>query len=130
MDSDDYDSKEERVEALKKEIKWFSDFENAEFELFNVNGFSNSRTIVPGASSWNYKFVIKTDPNGIDKWKEGMVKVDTVVFERDVINRIAKDRLSEWVTESEPECYVRVGDRVFMAVYRPEGIIYKSVVNL
>ncbi|NRA12803.1 MAG: hypothetical protein HRT57_12670 [Crocinitomicaceae bacterium] len=54
LDSDNYETKEERVEVLKKEIKSFSEFENAEFKLFNVNGFSNSRTTVPGASSWDY----------------------------------------------------------------------------
>ena len=63
LDSDNYKTKEERVEVLKKEIESFSEFGNAEFELFNVNGFSNSRTTLPGASSWDYKFAIKVKPS-------------------------------------------------------------------
>jgi len=39
LDSDKLDTKEECIEHLKNEIKSKSDFENAEFELFNVNGF-------------------------------------------------------------------------------------------
>lgn len=60
LDSDDFKTKEKRVDVLKKEIKYPSDFEDAEFELFNVNGFSNTRTGIPGASSWDYKFVLST----------------------------------------------------------------------
>lgn len=130
LDSDDYNTKEERIEVLKKEIKSFSEFENAEFELFNVNGFSNSRTTVPGASSWNYKFAIRVNPSDIDKWTDGMILIDSVDYNDSFMKTIIKERADDWRTESEPEMYTRKGDNVLMVVYRSEGILFKSVVNL
>ena len=130
MDSDDYNSKEERVEVLKNEIKSFSEFENAEFELFNVNGFSNSRTTVPGASSWNYEFAIKVNPSDLDKWTDGMIITDSSGYEDSWETKIIQERADDWRTDSEPEYYTRKGDDVIMVVYRDEGIIFKSVVNL
>lgn len=129
LDSDDYTSKRERVEILKKEIKSFSDFEDAEFELFNVNGFSNSRITVPGASSWNYKFVIKLDPSDIDKWTNGMVKIEAPEFNAQWMKKIIEKRENEWKTNSKPEFYIREGIGVTIIVYRPEGIIFKQVIN-
>lgn len=129
MDSDDYDTKEERVEAMKKEIKSFSDFENAEFELFNVNGFSNSRIALPGASSWDYKFVIKINPLEIDKWTKGMTQFKPDEYNTQWMSEIIQKRKSEWVTVTQPEFYNREGNIVTMIVYRSEGIIFKRVVN-
>ncbi|WP_299246716.1 hypothetical protein [uncultured Aquimarina sp.] len=130
LDSDDYDSKEERVEILRNQIKSFSEFENAEFELFNVNGFSNSRTTLPGASSWDYKFVIKIDPSDIKKWTEGMIQTIPEDHDDKWMKEIIEKRRMEWQTTSDPEKYTRNGDNVVMIVYRSEGIIFKRVVNL
>lgn len=60
-----------RVELLSAEKRKYSSIEDAEYDLFNVNGFSNQKMILPGASSWDYKFVIKVDPSDIHKWLEG-----------------------------------------------------------
>ena len=40
LDSDHFSTKTERVAVLKKEIKPYSEFHDAAFELFNVNGFT------------------------------------------------------------------------------------------
>jgi hypothetical protein len=130
LDSDDYGSKKERVETLKNEIKFYSDFENAEFELFNVNGFSNSRTTLPGASSWDYKFVVKVNPYEIDKWTNGMILIEPTDNNDEWMKKIIHERENKWKTESTPEFYTREGDNVMMIVYRSEGIIFKSVINL
>ncbi|WP_299442412.1 hypothetical protein [uncultured Aquimarina sp.] len=130
LDSDDYDSKEERVEILKNEIKSFSDFENAAFELFNVNGFSNSRTMLPGASSWDYKFVVKINPSEIGAWTNGMIKTKTKYHDDEWMKKIIEDRKVEWQTTSDPEIYTRQGENVLMIVYRSEGIIFKRIINL
>lgn len=129
LDSDDFNSREKRVEVLKNEIKSYSDFEDSAFELFNVNGFSNSRTIVPGASSWDYKFVIKVTPSDIDKWTEGMIKTEAGDYNGDWMDKVIEKRNSEWKTESQPEFYTRKGDNVAMIVYRSEGIIFKRVIH-
>ncbi|MCB9197411.1 MAG: hypothetical protein H6600_03060 [Flavobacteriales bacterium] len=129
LDSDNYDKKNERIEVLKKEIKAFSEIENAEFELFNVNGFSNSRTTVPGASSWDYKFAIKVNPSDIDKWTAGLIKIELDGNDKEWMDKIIEKRKNDWKTRTEPEFYTRKGDNVTVAVYRTEGIIFKRVIN-
>ncbi|WP_299314400.1 hypothetical protein [uncultured Aquimarina sp.] len=130
LNSDNYDSKVERVAILKNEIKYFSDFENAEFELFNVNGFSNSRTTIPGASSWDYKFIVKVDPSDIDKWTNGMMRMKPEYHDDQWMKDIIEKRKIDWKTASDPEIYTRNGDNVVMVVYRLEGIIFKRVIDL
>ena len=71
LDSDHFSTKTERVAVLKKEIKPYSEFHDAAFELYNVNGFSNSRSGLPGASSLDYKFAVKIQASDIDKWTQG-----------------------------------------------------------
>ena len=129
LDSDNYDTKEERVEVLKKEIKSFSEFENAEFELFNVNGFSNSRKMVPGATSLDYKFAIKVNPSEVDKWTDGLIAIESDNYDYNWMKKIIKKRTNDWRMDSEPEFYTRKGDNVIMIVYRSEGVIFKRVIN-
>ncbi len=129
LDSDDYDTKKERVEVLKKEIKSFSDFENAEFELFNVNGFSNSRATVPGASSWDYKYAIKVKPSDVDKWTAGLLKIETDSSNDNWAKKIVQERKNDWKTETEPEFYSREEANVIIIVFRSDGIIFKRVIN-
>ncbi|KZS38971.1 hypothetical protein AWE51_10405 [Aquimarina aggregata] len=129
LDSDDYDKKDERIKTLEKEIKSFSEIKNAEFELFNVNGFSNSRTTVPGASSWDYKFAIKVNPSDIDKWTTGLIKIELNGSNKEWMNKIIEKRKNDWKTKTEPEFYTRKEDNVTVAVYKLEGIIFKRVIN-
>lgn len=130
LDSDDYESKLERIEILKKEIKPFSDFQDAEFELFNVNGFHNQRTSVPGASSLDYKFVIKIDTVNIAKWTTGMTEVELTDYDDSWTKEITKGRMQNWQTLSKPQYFKRNGENVTMLVFKNEGIIYKRVTNL
>lgn len=130
LDSDDYESADERVEVLKKEIKNFSKFKDAEFKLFNVNGFNKQRTSVPGASLWDYKFVIRLDTANISAWTIGMKQVEPKNFDSNWQQELIKNRKQNWKIISDPEKYVREGDDVTMLVYRNEGIIYKHIINL
>lgn len=127
LDSANYDSKEERVEVLKKEIKPFSNFQDAEFELFNVNGFANSRASLAGPSSWDYKFVIKVKPSDIEKWTNGMLKTEGTDYDQNQMKKIISKRADKWKTTSKPEFYTRQGDKVMMIVYRSEGILFKHI---
>jgi len=130
LDSDQFDTKEERIEQLKNEIKSKSDFDNAEFELFNVNGFSNSRSAsIPGASSWDYKCAIKVKSSDIDKWTEGMIKTEPTDYDISWTKEIVEKRVSEWITNSQPEFYTRDESKVMMIVFRTEGIIYKRMIT-
>ena len=127
LDSDEFESVEQRIQALKKEIIPASDFKNAEFELFNVNGFSNSRTTVPGASSVDYKFVVKVKTSDIDKWTKEMDKIKSLEGDQNWMTEIVKNRSAEWLTESQPEFYKRKDENVQLIVFRTEGIVFKRV---
>lgn len=129
LNSKNYQSKKERIEILNKEIKAYSTFTNAEFELFNVNGFSNSRVTIPGASSWDYQFVVKVKTDDIDKWTEGMVKDIPKLHKGEWMENIIEQRKNEWPIHSTPEFYIRKGENVVVIVYRPEGIIFKRVIQ-
>lgn len=129
LDSDNYDRKEARVQVLKNEIKTFSEIENAEFELFNVNGFSKGRSTIPGASSWDYKFVIKVNSADIDKWTTGFSTMQFSNIDKGWMSKIIEKKPNDWKTNSKPEAYMRKGQNVTMLIYRSEGIIFKRVLR-
>jgi len=129
LDSDDFDSAKDRVDELKKRIHSKSEFKNAEFELFSVNGFSNSRTSVPGGSSWDYKFVIKTSPDYLDKWTAGMVKLESSEIDMTWTIKITEKRKDEWPTSGRTECYANKEKNVIVILYRDDGLIFKRVIQ-
>ena len=123
MSSKDIASASERVTALSAEIKAPSQFVDAEFDLFNVNGFSNSRNMVPGASHWDYRFAIKTDSSNVDSWLHGLDKVDSadISWTIDVIDH----RKHLWNITGSPEIYKSNDQMTSAVVYRSEGIVFK-----
>jgi hypothetical protein len=127
LDSDDYVTSKERIEILSKEITVFSKILDAEFELFNVNGFSNQRTSVPGASSWDYKFSIIINSDDIPKWTAGMTETSMPDTDYDWTNKILNNKKYHWKLNSIPKYYIREGENVIMIVYRDEGTIFKRV---
>ncbi len=128
LESHKYASKKERVETLKKVIISKSEFTDAEFELFNVNGFSNNSISIPGTSSVDYKFVIKVKKSAIDKWTAGMTKFEPDKMNIDWMKKMVEIRADQWITKSKPEFYKRQNENVIMIVFRNEGIIYKRIV--
>jgi hypothetical protein len=130
LNSREYDSKTERIAQLKSHITSFSEFQDAEFELFNVNGFDNQRLSVPGASSWDYKFVVKVETDSIPKWTAGMTEIECQEQEMDWTKELIQHRKQNWVTHSKPKCFVRSGENVTLFVFRKEGIVFKRVTNL
>lgn len=120
-------NREKRVAELSAEIKLFSPIQDAEYNLFNVNGFSNSRVLVPGASSWNYSFLIKIDTNDSDKWIEGMIQHAITESDTAWINDIPQNSPQEWARTSSAELYKRQESDVSVLLFRSEGILYKKV---
>lgn len=132
LDSDEFEDTKKRVERLEVEIKAFSKIKDAEFDLFNVNGFANDRSMsVPGASSYRYEFAIKIDTADIYKWKVGMVEMDSAIEDETWTKKIIVKRKHNWITTSKAKHYIREGEQgIDMIVYEQEGIIFKSVVHL
>lgn len=127
LDSDDYSTPQERVEALKEVLNEPTSFSDAEFELFNVNGFSSSRS-TPGASSWDYKFAVRIKPNQFDKW----------VFNRDTITdpnwdlswmyEIIQQRKSNWKLLGNFSCFGSSEDQL---IFFPKSnvLFRRSIAN-
>ena len=130
LDSDDYATREDRIEKLNKVIKSYSALKDAEFELFNVNGFDGSRTDVPGASSWDYKVAMKVDTADITRWTEGFEEMPPNNYDQSWTKEITKQRSQNWITQSNPQYFYRTQGNVSILVFQQEGIIFKRMLNL
>lgn len=128
LDSDDYETAAQRVKALRKVITAPSDFTDAEFELFNVNGFGDQQPGVAGASSWDYKFVVRADTADLSKWIMGAQPMEIKGFDNGWITEIVKNREQNWNMASSPKYYVK--DGVTTVIFEKEGIVCKRVFNL
>jgi len=120
--------RKERINVFRREIG-SPDIIDVEYDFFNVNGFSNSRTLVPGGSSVDYKYVVKIDTTDISWWTKG--KVRSAVndsLQCSWCEELIHPRKENWVLTSKPEHYHQVGD-VSVTVYRPEGIIFLRYQN-
>lgn len=129
-DSDDYATAKERVAALKKEIVAPSDFSDCEFELFNVNGFSDSRVFLPGSSSSRYMFVVKVKPKDISKWKTGLISSDSITYDR-FWEKLIENRPQKWATTTKPKMYAKeiiyANNEFKTLIYEEEGIICRII---
>lgn len=129
LDSDHFPESTERIQKLGQQIKSFSKIKDAEFELFNVNGFANSRaSSVPGASSWNYKFVVKVEPSDLPKWRSGFILFIPENYDDSWTKKITSVRRENWITTSTPKYYKRKDSNVTMIIYEDEGFVFKQVI--
>ena len=129
MASNKVADKAERVEKLSAEITSYSEFQDAEYDLFNVNGFSNSRQTLPGASSWDYKFVIKVKKADLDSWTAGMTELQLNGYDVSWTKDIIKPRQENWLTITEPKLFKREEADVTVLVYEDEGVIFKRIIQ-
>jgi hypothetical protein len=131
LDSDNFPIQAERIQKLGQQIKSFSKIKDAEFELFNVNGFSNARSpTIPGASSWNYTFVVKIEPSDLPKWRNGFRSFTPDGYDDIWTKEIISARNENWITSSTPKYYKRVNSNVTMIIYEEEGLVFKRVVAM
>lgn len=121
-----YGTKEERVNVLKKEITAYSDFENAEFLLHNSNGFTFTIHTLLTAGYKDYRYVVKVNPENIDKWLKGFKKVSPSESFEEWPNKLIRIRTEEWPLQSTPEYYAMENEINYVLVYRKEGVIFKK----
>jgi len=103
---------------------------DAEFQLFNVNGFNNERIIIPGASSIDYKLVVKIDSADISKWINGMNETTQSENDCSWIIDLIEHRKQNWETNSFPQYYINAEKDVTLIVFKSEGILFKRVMEL
>ncbi|WP_438426078.1 hypothetical protein [Aquimarina macrocephali] len=124
------ESAEDRIAMLKREIVSKSEFYDAEFLLFNVNGFTNSRiTSIPGPSSWDYQFAIKVEPLEVKHWIADFTKIDAKEYTSDWTNSLVIHRKQNWEIKSTPEVYKREESNTFIIIYQKEGIVFKRILG-
>ncbi len=122
-------SRLDRVKILSEEIICYSEILDAEFEMFNVNGFSNSRTTLPGASSANYKVALKIKPEDIANWTTGMTGfIPPETYDDTWTQSITSVRKDQWKTTSDPKFYTRDIENVILIVYEDEGFVFKHII--
>lgn len=129
FDSDNYWTKEKRIKILKAEIKWPSDFYDTEFELFNINGFTNGLLSQPGPSSVDYKFAIKVNKSDLDKWIKGMTKLEDQDYDTSWINKIIEKRKENWVCKNQFEIFVRKNTNVTVLICRDQELVFKRIIT-
>ncbi|MCM0666077.1 hypothetical protein [Flavobacterium tyrosinilyticum] len=131
MNSENIENKNERIEKLSPEIKVHSEILDAEFNLFNVNGFNNNFFTVPGSSSRDYKFVIKIKNAHIPLWTKDLEKVKGNLETEKWMKSLGETRQNNWKTISEPIFYKRKNEpNGTIIVFEKEGIIYKHINQL
>ena len=123
--------KNERIQKLIVEIKYFSGIRDAEFDLYNVNGFSDDFVMIPGSSSIDYKFVIKVNPKKVADWTTDLEKTTGNIRAEKWVNSLIETRKNNWQTTSKPIFYKRKDDdTIRVIVFEKEGIIFKHILKL
>lgn len=120
--SKNFDNTSERINQLIEVVDLPTKINDAEFVLFNIDGFNKSRMQI-GLSAWDYRYAVKLDSNNIEKWLEGFSHIDG---EPDI--KWLKSYLSlneNWKLTSEYELY-KNDSRESIILFRGEAIIIKN----
>jgi len=113
----------EKIAFLRRYLTLKSEVEAAEFI---VDYQDNSGGWIPGRSDWDIMAVMKMRPRDTMLWTQTFYKVSP--DEQDLswgMNLLPTE--DRWRIESEPQVFV-AGDRTaIVAVFEPEGIVFKRV---
>ncbi len=131
IDSHDINNTEDRIKILSENIYYGSSFYDAEFSLFNVNGFPNSRSFdAPGASSYYYEFVVKINPDSVNNWLNSFTEINSINTDLTWKNKLIDKRPKPWKTTSSPKYYTKQNGNTIIIYYPKDGILFKSISNL
>lgn len=126
--SENISNKEERIKILQKHVKYFSEVEDAQFDLFNVNGFGNNFSLVPGSSNLDYKFVVKVKTEDIDKWRKDFLPVPHGSKNEEWIYPLKNSLKSDSTSNNpRPNTSSFVKDGVYMIIDYDESFIFKRI---
>jgi len=130
LNSDTLNDRAERVETLKAHIQSFSPIHDAEFKLFNVNGFNDRSMSIPGASSINYQFAIRVDTADVSAWLSGFTEDTLAYHDIQWTHDIVKHRADNWTTTGEARHFELSSaiQNVSIVAYYADGILFKRVI--
>jgi hypothetical protein len=131
VESSRFSTAQKRVDVLTKYVVMASGVDDTIFHLFNVNGkFSLS---IPGASSWDYKIVMKVNQNDLMKWTDGFVEITQP--DEDLLDwgyALIQEQPG-WSVHSTPTVYTRehtnAQNETIVAIFHTEGIIFKRILQ-
>ena len=121
----------QRVKTLLPLILAPTPIIDAEYVLFNANGFGNKRDLFPAPpapSYWSYDFVVKVTPDDVEAWTDGFIALDSMGNQAQ-FDIIPTERAANWTTSTLPSFYARKAQGVVMVVFPQDGIIYKRVIQ-
>ncbi|WP_375562273.1 hypothetical protein ACE193_06910 [Bernardetia sp. OM2101] len=106
LESFEIENKEKRIEVLSEQIKEYSEILDAEYSLFNANGFENRVVFVSAASYWDYKIALQIDANNLDKWLIGMYNAENEnaedsVWIKTILDNLDTTRKQNWIENME-----------------------------
>ncbi|WP_291726839.1 hypothetical protein [Bernardetia sp.] len=140
LKSSEIEQKEERIKVLSKQVKIYSEILDAEYSLFNVNGFESSFSFGVGASSWHYKIAIEVEKKDVDKWLKGMYEAENPnakdsVWINDMLSNLDSARKQKWeriIKTSTPKRFTMSatnGRSKVAIIYFDEGIIFQRIIQ-
>lgn len=124
----------ERIKTIQHYVKCESDLLDAQFVLFNANGFEKNerRTDIPAPSYWDYKYAVKVPPEQAIRWTNAMVDITMPEdYDDSWIAEIVSHDKENWNPVTTPILALRVADglRIEMLTYEEEGMIFRREIQ-
>lgn len=116
--SNEFASKQEKIDFLKTYIKFFSEVDDTEYNIY----FLDNTGLIKESAKWNIKVALKISPASVDSWMGGFEETS-----ENVVNLSTWDELNleapAWKRASKPHFYKIMDQKTYMVVYKDEGII-------
>lgn len=120
--SSKFNSDQQKVEFITKYLKLPTSIETTEFHIV----YHDNSGILPGPSDWKIQAIIKTSPSSLKLWTEGMKLRSQPINLNWGYDLIPKNE-QRWKLKSTPKVYQRNNNNTYIAVFEPEGIVFKSI---
>ncbi|MBC8101036.1 MAG: hypothetical protein H7Z41_00430 [Cytophagales bacterium] len=94
---------------------------------YHIRYHDNSTGMIPSPSDWDIRAVMKVNPKDIDQWTKNLPPAN-----REVPldwGRALLPPKADWETTSRPRIFHSSDGRTVVAVFAPEGIVFKKVVS-
>jgi hypothetical protein len=120
--SSKFNNDRQKIEFLTKYLKLPTPIETTEFHIV----YHDNSGIPPGPSDWKIQSIIKTSPSNLKICTEEMsLRSQSINLDWGYV-LIPKDQ-PRWQLKSKPKVYQRNNENVYIAVFAPEGVIFKSI---
>ncbi len=116
--SSQLDSDNQKIQFLSRYFKLLSPIEATEFHV-------NVRDNDFAPSDWDVESVMKVSSSNLKFWTQETSTLNHPVDIRWGYALIAKDK-QRWKLKSKPQLYRRLNGDGIIAVFKPEGVIFKS----